>query len=189
MDEPNQIEIADWRSGNRVHVFYWELPSPVYAQDEEHGRMTMRRSYRDHCESDLCLGYHTVQQKRLIKERTRSHISNVPHTVTPYLILTLKFLIVLAIDSIVVERNIGVVGIVSLLAGVAIKSSSTATTPTPATTSTAAIFATVRTAGREEIGKGLFLSHTLPFVVKIRKGYTEIKWIDLYIRCAMPGEW
>lgn len=131
MDEPNQIEIADWRSGNRVHVFYWELPSPVYAQDEEHGRMTMRRSYRDHCESDLCLGYHTVQQKRLIKERTRSHISNVPHTVTPYLILTLKFLIVLAIDSIVVERNIGVVGIVSLLAGVAIKSSSTATTPDP----------------------------------------------------------
>lgn len=70
----------------------------------------------------------------------------MPNTVTSYLILTFKFLIMLAIDRFVVERNIGIVGIVSLFAGVAIKSSSTATTSAPTVTSTAAIFATVRTA-------------------------------------------
>lgn len=70
----------------------------------------------------------------------------MPNTVTSYLILTFKFLIMLAIDRFVVERNIGIVGIVSLFAGVAIKSSSTATASAPTATSTAAIFATVRTA-------------------------------------------
>lgn len=70
----------------------------------------------------------------------------MPNTVTSYLILTFKFLIMLAIDRFVVERNIGIVGIVSLFAAVAIKSSSTATTSAPTVTSTAAIFATVRTA-------------------------------------------
>lgn len=51
----------------------------MYAQGEGHGRMTMRRSYRDHCESCLYLDDHTVQQKRLSR-KTEGHISNI----TPY---------------------------------------------------------------------------------------------------------
>lgn len=146
----------------------------------------MRRSYRDHCESCLYLGDHTVQQKRL-STKTKCYISNIPRTIMPYLILTFELLIVLAINFIIIERNIGIVSIISLLAGIAIKSSSTAATSAPTTASTTSIFATVWIAGREEISKGLFLTHMLPFAVKIRGNYIEVKWIGLYIGSAIIG--